>query len=1645
MVKAGKRILSALLAATMTFSLVPLQALADSKEDTSWVVKAGGTNYFSADGKAATESNYDVALTKTIEKIADSDDFNVTLKASARTEKTNVKSKAAAVSLVIDTSGSMGYCSECGEDTLKTKYYCSANKKDEWKDERGGGLFGWSSDGRCDRCGKTKDQHIAVTICTNKKCPDYGKPAQSRMDAAKTAACAFLDSYVKDAKAERWVSLISFDDKAYQFDLDSSKKGDQYWIDAAKDGNLAAIKKIINGDKYHFSAGGGTYTQAGMDRAASLLNVKKNKPIKNIDNRFCVLLTDGAPTYYTDDDGYREGNGSDTTQDETYGAQQGCHAVTATGAKLYSVAYGMKGQTVPVRGQYVKVHTNTWLKDYCGSTQVYTPDKADELVKDFQLISESTTGSEASAVTDTIDTIGANGYITYIPNSASDAGNVLQSGNELKWTFSDAAKKTEGDFTTYTMTYKVRLNIEKEKFAENNEYSLGNMAFTFTDLSSAKDHTASSVKPSVAGKLPMENYTVEYYKQNVERSGYDKIEADTKTGSAKLGSTVTLAKIDPNYAGKYENYSVKNAIPSLKLTRENNVLTVYYDHNTAAVTVNHYVKTTTYQKDGTKQETGWVLNNKATDTCNVGDSFEAKPLDAKTYKLDSQKSGKLKIDKVTGNATINLYYTCEIDNRKEVQVTVKRQLYEYQWQLVNNPETGETKYVQTAQKAGEPTTETVKARAHSTYSVKADFTPKDSGKVYKLGKKPEDVTATSGSSKLETVLDSKANTVSVELGEGNNVITLNNYYGEALPNPNKQADVTVTYRFTKNVTKIVNGKIVTDTNAPKNVTKTEKHYVGETVKISAPGTYTPADDKANAYTLTGEITKTVTVGDKTNVTFDYACTKEPENASVTIVRTYFENVLTTNTDGTTATTKTQVGDPETTPVSGTFFEGQLYTADASGAAGYTLKTPAKAYANVTLAKGVNTIQLEYLKDTENDKRDSAKLHVVHNYLTNTTSIIDGREQTLQITTTETADVSGKVGDQKTISPETTDKGGNKYSTDQTAQTVTLARANADIVFNYVRDVDNRQKATYQVNYKYIDWQMTVKDGKAAYYDDAGAKKTSPTIGEPQSSYAGMDVTLQDGGKAGYEADPANVSAVQRLKNGSNVFTLTYVKKIPLAQEIIAVKHQYTTVTKAENGTSESKTVTTDEPNQTIYLGEAYTAKAAAGEYKLTGVTVNGTAVTADKDGQVKITVGEKNEIQFNYSKTIDNSKPATCKIRHFYRVLDWNDKTDKAYVEDASLESSIDSTFATLTQTGTPNLKLDESGTGYQLDKVAKTGNGTLKGYTLTLAAGDNTLDFYYTKTIDTRKAAKVTVNHVYRVLDTNAQNGYVEEGIVQEFISTVKDGAWVGNNYQAALKTTFGAHSYSFAGAAPENHTIKVVADPKAGKNEITIYYTRSYGSTDVYQVIGKTEWNGISEKQRPVTSVSLMQNDKAVYTQNVDPEKGIFTLANVVPGKYTVRQNIASVSGYTCTTKYSVQEITVGAGTDYVKNPLIITNDYTKNSSPIGPVIPVWPTNPPVVIPPESTPAADAPSSSGSSEVEIPDESTPLAGGPTSSGSVSRNSSKASTAEVTIGDDQTPKAEAPVTGDTLAGWIIAACAACTGILILVFGMKKHEGKESK
>lgn len=499
-----RRLMAVLMALVMTLSLLPVSAFAADAEPP---VKTG---YYGADGnwvEGELHQTLPAGVTKVDKTAVKTGDntYEVTLTVQLEQTTETTLPGAAATVLVVDTSGSMGYCAECGNEkghSSKCKYYRQ-------------GLF--------------VDNSV--------------KAEQTRMAAAKTAAENFLKSYSgrydKDGKevAEqelnlgRYVSVVAFESGA-------EVKSD--WKDVSSKMGYTAVLNAING----LWANGGTNLEQGLAKANDQFN---KELVRTIAAKNAIALTDGVPTFYGANEIRQHG---DRGCPDTNAATMSAATTLKEHAELYTVCFGAAGTKCWTKGSthreggmfgYGREEhkddgptVDAFLRDSIatkaeGKTYAYNADNADELNQAFAAITSSiTTGLSSGLVKDSL------------PEGGVSADERFASEWELKGV--EGVKVGNKTIYTYTKTYTVTVDPETATLDENGYTPLNGE----TTLTVGENETVDFPIPAVKAQITDE--IVVTIKGNTDTAKYD-----GKSHSVTGYEVKSIARNGVSYDGYTEN------------------------------------------------------------------------------------------------------------------------------------------------------------------------------------------------------------------------------------------------------------------------------------------------------------------------------------------------------------------------------------------------------------------------------------------------------------------------------------------------------------------------------------------------------------------------------------------------------------------------------------------------------------------------------------------------------------------------------------------------------------------------------------------------------------------------------------------------------------------------------------------------------------------------------------------------------------------------------------------------------------------------------------------------------------------------------------------------------------------------------------
>ena len=365
------------------------------------------------------------------------------------------------------------------------------------------------------------------------------------------------------------------------------------------------------------SPDGGTNLYAGLYEANKLLTSDK---VPKDAIKYVVVISDGEPTYYYDDNGYTHGDGSymdATTETKTKEMAK----TVQKNAEVFAIGYDYNG---------------TILSEVAsGADHVYSSDPKTIVTK----------------FTDIADIIGK-------ANAGTDA--VLTDNIGAKFVMTDAQgnkyTSEKFDITEDGKKFSFNIKINEEDITEDGWYPTNaNFELTYTDPEGTTKTIKSTKNPEVYWVAKRYDYKIEYY--------YDgQIDNTlTETGKDVKGKEITVSEESINNNTK-QGYSLISVNPTTRKivisSSEENVIRVYYERNSYDYEVHYFF-------NGNEDES--LIERKSAKYNDVINTYTDK---VKTgYKL--QKTENLPLTIGVENNIINVYYVTDNTQTKELSYTVE--------------------------------------------------------------------------------------------------------------------------------------------------------------------------------------------------------------------------------------------------------------------------------------------------------------------------------------------------------------------------------------------------------------------------------------------------------------------------------------------------------------------------------------------------------------------------------------------------------------------------------------------------------------------------------------------------------------------------------------------------------------------------------------------------------------------------------------------------------------------------------------------------------------------------------------------------------------------------------------------------------------
>lgn len=335
---------------------------------------------------------------------------------------------------------------------------------------------------------------------------NLGNTNTKRIDAAKDAAQDFLELYAATQGGERKIAIVGFDKHANVKDSDGKNLADKEgktindgWFDAkvlAADYNeQAELAKVING----LEQGSGTNIEGGLLLAKNLLN---SSAVENIKYKHIILLSDGAPYAYIDDDNidssaiYLEGKDASWTNYHPAHSQPKSIAdeIMDSNIKLDAIyCGGTENISCYTSGcDYSSKSTLHLLNTLTTKGEAVAASNAGSLTEAFKTIQKEI--EVATKVWESFDPMASNTYLSNLV-SQNNTG-VTTTGDNLSWNLSKAEPEVIGTgdnkIYKYSVTYKVKLDTLRPTFDHNTYYATNNP----TSLSYFFEDDAGNIEPT---------------------------------------------------------------------------------------------------------------------------------------------------------------------------------------------------------------------------------------------------------------------------------------------------------------------------------------------------------------------------------------------------------------------------------------------------------------------------------------------------------------------------------------------------------------------------------------------------------------------------------------------------------------------------------------------------------------------------------------------------------------------------------------------------------------------------------------------------------------------------------------------------------------------------------------------------------------------------------------------------------------------------------------------------------------------------------------------------------------------------------------------------------------------------------------------
>ena len=381
------------------------------------------------------------------------------------------------------------------------------------------------------------------------------------------------------------------------------------------------------------SANGGTNLQAGLLKANELLS---NTSIPENAVKYVVVISDGQPTFYYDNEGYTHGEG-DSTNTETYNATINIANTVknTTKAEIFSIGYMLPSGTVYGNKTAADILTEVSSPNKEGSTiKHYVDGKPEDVANAFTNIAEEISTANA----------GTNAQLT------DKLGNAFSfvDGNGNTYTSSTIGEITE-EGTSFSFNIKIDEDSSNGWHPTNNGFIL-----KYTNYKGEEVTLNSESDPLVYWEAKQYNYVIKYYLDDTNGNPIA-----TENGTAPLNEEIKAneekhlsSHIGYEYTGGDKDFNISK-------NEEENIAIIVYTKVNYNYVINYY-------KDSISEDN---FINRVTGTANYKDTInveEEKFLSGLTGYEYTDGEKTITISTNNNENIINIVYT-----KKDYEYTVK--------------------------------------------------------------------------------------------------------------------------------------------------------------------------------------------------------------------------------------------------------------------------------------------------------------------------------------------------------------------------------------------------------------------------------------------------------------------------------------------------------------------------------------------------------------------------------------------------------------------------------------------------------------------------------------------------------------------------------------------------------------------------------------------------------------------------------------------------------------------------------------------------------------------------------------------------------------------------------------------------------------